>query len=85
MVLSMLCGRDAGGVSLKQSAQGFAQDGHRAGNDHHRNHGHQQAVLHGGGTGLVFEEISVIFHACLHLKISGGRGKIVLGGSLVYN
>jgi hypothetical protein len=27
----------------------------------------------------------VIFHACLHLKISGGRGKIVLGGSLVYN
>ena len=59
--------RDAGDVRLEENAQGFAKDGHRAGNDHHRDHGHQQAVLHGGGTGLVLEEISVLFHACLHL------------------
>jgi hypothetical protein len=69
----MLCGRDAGGDLLEQSAQGFAQVGYRSRNYRHRNHNHQHAVLHGGGIGVVLKEISALSHGYLHLGAHGYR------------
>jgi hypothetical protein len=43
---------DGSGRRVKRGAQGGAQDLDR-GYDYHSNQGHQQAVFHGGGPGLI--------------------------------